>query len=201
MYLKKKLIIIIVFAVLMMSLSGCNSTPSKMSDAIKTKQTDIPNVVKATEPRNTAEPKTVESTKSIVPSQVETTTNPEGTKAWGFYIQEVTRNYEILVIEAINNNDFSLIENLLIPNSNLYNSQKKLITDLYTKNIKEKLVDFSIENIQETEKDGVFKIFVNESIGIKYSGKVNFETKEYKWIYTLVKNKDSIGLSNIEEWS
>lgn len=135
------------------------------------------------------------------PSAIESTTNLETAKADNFYIEEVVRNYETLLVEAINNNDFSLIENLLIPNSNLYHSQKKLISDLYKKNIKEKLIDFNIESIEDTGKDGVFKVYVSESIGIKYPDKQDFETKKYNWIYTVIISKDRIGLSEIEKWN
>lgn len=147
-------------------------------------------------PQNTQLTKTPQSDTTAIP-----TTKPEATKAENFYIEEVISNYETLLVEAINNNDFSLIESLLVPNSNLYNSQKKLVSDLYTKNIKEKLIDFNIESIENTGKNGIYKVYVSESIGIKYLDKQDFETKKYDWIYTVVKSKDSIGLSEIEKWN
>lgn len=173
-----------------MNLTACNSAPSTIVKTTKATPTEVSVVTNSLEP-----------TKPAKPSQEETSTNPEGTKAWGFYIQEVVRNYETLVVEAINNNDFSLIDNLLVPGSNLYNSQKKLVADLYNKKIQEKLVEFDLKDIQKTDKEGIFKVFVSEKIGVKYPEKQEFETKEFNWIYTVISDKDRPGLSDIEKWN
>lgn len=179
---------------LVINLFGCTSEQVKVSpnstnnkeQTMKT-NTDTPKIV---QPTNTQEPST-----TVTP-----TTKLEAAKADNFYIEEVVRNYEILLIEAINNNDFSLIKNVLIPNSNLYNLQKELVADLYNKNIKERLVKFDIINIQNMENSGVYKVYVSDNIAIKYPDKQDFETKEYNWIYTVIKNKNSVGLSDIEKW-
>jgi hypothetical protein len=120
-------------------------------------------------------------------------------KADTFYVEEIIKNYEALIIEAINNNDFSQVENLLIPNSKLYNAQKKLIKDLYAKNIKEKLVEYSIVKIENTSKKDEYKVYVIERIGIQYAKK-DYKEKEFKWIYTVVQGNEKIGISDIEEW-
>ena len=41
-----------------------------------------------------------------------------------FYIEELIANYEKLLIQAINENEFSLVECILIKGSKLYISQK-----------------------------------------------------------------------------
>jgi hypothetical protein len=123
-----------------------------------------------------------------------------GAKADDFYISELIANYERLLVQVINNNEFSAIESLLVPGSKLYNSQKKLVSDLYTKKIQEKLVEFDIEDIKYMEKEGVYKVYVTEKIGIKYPDKQDFEIKEFNWVYTVVSSNDKIGLSDIEKW-
>lgn len=128
---------------------------------------------------------------------------PEDAKADTFYVEEVISNYEELLINAINENDFSKIENLLVPNSNLYISQKKLVPDLYKKNIKEKLINFEIAKIEDLSKNGVYKVYVIEKIAIKYPDKQDYETKEFNWIYDVIyyNNNSKVGISNIEKWN
>ncbi|QGQ98805.1 hypothetical protein EHS13_29975 [Paenibacillus psychroresistens] len=123
-----------------------------------------------------------------------------GAKADDFFISELVANYENLLIQAINNNEFTAIENLLIVNSPLYNSQKKLVKDLYAKRVQEKMVDFSIEKIESLEKEGTYNVYVNERIAIKYPDKQDFETKEFNWIYKVVESDGKLGLSDIEKW-
>lgn len=185
------IILISVMIFLNVGLAGCNSE--------KVRQ----NITETGEPSSSImneseSPRMIQTQK---PNAVPFATGPESTKADHYYIEEVVRNYEILLIEAINNNDFSLVENLLVTNSNLYNSQKKLVSDLYKKNIKEKLIDFDIKDIKETEKVGIYKVYVNERIGIKYPERQDFEIKEFNWIYTVVNNKDGIGISDMNKWS
>lgn len=95
---------------------------------------------------------------------------------------------------------FSVIENLPIEGSNLYNSQKKLVEDLHNKGIKEELVDFEISEIKSTENEDVYKVYVNEKIEIKYPEKETVP-KEFNWVYTVLSTKDKIGLSEIEKWN
>lgn len=126
--------------------------------------------------------------------------NQSFVKADEFYIEEIVRNYETLLVEAINTNDFSLIENLLIPGSNLYNAQKKLVSDLYKKNIKEKLIDVDIVEITAGEKEDIYRVFVTETIAIKYPGN-DFVERKFNWIYTVIYEGDKLGLSDIEKWN
>ncbi|MEK3725419.1 TcaA NTF2-like domain-containing protein [Paenibacillus sp. FSL H8-0034] len=123
-----------------------------------------------------------------------------GAKADDFFIGELIANYERLLIHAINNNEFSAIENLLILNSPLYHSQKKLVEDLYHRKVQEKLINFTIKDIERTDTEDVYKAYVKESIAIKYPEKQDFETKEFSWIYTILKSGEKAGLSNIEKW-
>ncbi|MFC6232531.1 hypothetical protein ACFQI7_32625 [Paenibacillus allorhizosphaerae] len=121
-------------------------------------------------------------------------------KADTFYLELLIQNYEQTLIDAINNNDFSLVEPSLIPESNLYNSQKQLISNLNKKNIKEKLIEYSIEDIKVGKKSNEYQIYVEEKISITYPDRINSETKVFKWVYTAVLDKKVIGLTEINEW-
>ncbi|MCT4542212.1 MAG: hypothetical protein N4A63_01580 [Vallitalea sp.] len=121
-------------------------------------------------------------------------------KADTFYVEEVIRGYENSMIDAINQNDFSLVEKLLLPNSNLYKSQKKLILNLHERGITEKLIDYDIVEIEGSEDGNIYKVYTTEKIEIKYS-KQNIKIKDYTWIYTVFLNLDTVKISDIEKWN
>ncbi len=112
-----------------------------------------------------------------------------GEKTEDFYagdrvkIEEAIKAYETAMIEAINKNDFSLVEPWLYPDSTLYISQKKLVGDLNKKQIKERLDGYSIESI-EGDNLGIIRVYVTEDIGIQYPGK-DYTTKTFKWVYSV----------------
>jgi len=152
-------------------------------------------------------PQSTRLTEAPEPAEESVDMRLAGTKADSFYIEEVARNYTSAVIDAINDNDFSRLENLLVPNSSLYDSQKKLVSDLYARNIKLELfdydIDFDLDCLEEQGEAGiywVYEVYVTESVGVKYPDKQDFETKEYNWVYTIVLSEDDVGISQIEEW-
>jgi hypothetical protein len=111
-------------------------------------------------------------------------------------ISDVVDNYEYSLIEAINNDDFSLVEPYLSYGSSLYKSPEKLVQNLFSKGTKEELVDYEIKDISNL--GDVIKIKVHESFNIT---KQNQQAvyKEFDWTYTGVVNGDNIQLSNIEK--
>ena len=123
-----------------------------------------------------------------------------GVKADDFYFEELMNSYENLLIDAINNNRFSSIECLLVPESKLYNAQKKLVSDLFRKGIKEELISYSIEDIKPTTDEGVFKLYVYEKVGIRYPRTNHFVIKQFYWIYTVTVKDNLYRLSDIEKW-
>lgn len=125
---------------------------------------------------------------------------PGSAKADTFYLELLIQNYEQTLIDAINNNDFSLVEPSLIPESKLYNSQKQLISNLNAKKIKEELIEYTIRGIKVGKKSNEYQIYVEEKISITYPNRTDSETKEYKWVYTAVLDKGVVGLSDINEW-
>ncbi|MGE5676570.1 MAG: TcaA NTF2-like domain-containing protein, partial [Pseudomonadota bacterium] len=99
-------------------------------------------------------------------------------------LEEAMKNYENLLVEAVNKNDFTLVEPWLYPGSTLYVSQKKLVSDLYQKQIRERLDSYSVEAVEAVDYGAIYRVYVTENIGIQYPGK-DFETKQYNWVYSL----------------
>lgn len=106
----------------------------------------------------------------------------EYAKADSFYVEALLSGYERMIIQAINENDFSQVEKYLIKDSELYKSQKKLVADLYSRDIKEKLINYSIEDIKNIS-DYEFEVYVKEEISIKYPDNGEWVNKKYSWIY------------------
>lgn len=117
-------------------------------------------------------------------------------------IQNQIGNYEMKLVEAINSNDFKKVEPTLLKGSTLYTAQKKLVSDLFKKKIKEKLVDFEIFSVAYLSQLNEYHVYVLEDISIKYPNKKNYETKKFSWCYTVVKDQKtgSFTLSKIEKW-
>ncbi|MDP4182160.1 MAG: WG repeat-containing protein [Bacillota bacterium] len=118
-------------------------------------------------------------------------------------LQKQMKSYENKIIEAVNNNDFKKVEALLLKGSSLYNDQKKLVKNLYSKNIKEKLIDFDIYAIGYLEENQEYKVYIVENIGIKYPSSKSYSPKKFRWFYTIkydTKEK-AYKLSNISNWT
>lgn len=74
-----------------------------------------------------------------------------------------------------------------------------MVKDLAARNIKEKLITYSIEDI-EYQDDGSVRVFVYEKIGILYPPSKSYVIKEFYWIYTVRDINGELGLSDIEKW-
>lgn len=115
-------------------------------------------------------------------------------------IENTVGSYENGIINAINGNTFSSVEPYLLKGSTLYNSQKKLVSSLYSKNIREKLNGYEIYAIEQVKPASVYKVYAVEDIAVKYSGK-NFTDNKYYWCYTVKIDKDmKYKLSDIVKW-
>lgn len=115
-------------------------------------------------------------------------------------IEEALNNYEKEMIEAINKNNFKLVEPWLYLGSSLYTSQKKLVADLSRKQIKERLDGYSIKEIS-TDNFGIMRASVTENIGIQYPGK-DYTIRQYNWVYSLRYDYDNkrYELTYIDVW-
>lgn len=109
-------------------------------------------------------------------------------------INELIEKYENAMVDAINNNDFSILEPYLIPNSNLYNMQKKLVERLSKRSIKEKLINVQVEDTKIVGNN--YNVYVYEKFNIDYAGKVS-KVKEFYYIYEVKNNNGRLGLSDI----
>jgi hypothetical protein len=114
-------------------------------------------------------------------------------------ITKLLYSYENNLVEAINNNDFELVKPTLLEGSGLYTSQEKLVTNLYSKGIKEKIEDFAVKDIVKGKHS--YLVYVEEAIAIQYPEK-EFEVKNFDWVYTVVYEKESgeYLLTGIEKW-
>ena len=115
-------------------------------------------------------------------------------------IENIINLYEQNIITAINNNKFASVEPYLLKGSNLYNSQKKLVSSLYKKNTREKLVKYEIYAIEKVNDSNTYRVYVLEEIGVKYSGK-DYVNNKYSWCYTVKLDNDSkFKLRDIVKW-
>ncbi|MFZ5353661.1 MAG: WG repeat-containing protein [Bacillota bacterium] len=105
-------------------------------------------------------------------------------------IDSLMGSYLNKLVEAINTGSFAVVEKYLLKDSNLYNSQRKLVENLYGKGIKERVVNYSVDSVEEVDKYKL-KIYVTEEITIiKQNGEE--ETNTYYWMYTAEKiNKEN----------
>ena len=106
-----------------------------------------------------------------------------GVKADSYLYEELYLNYENSLIDAINNGDFSLVEHMLFPDSNLYKSQKQLVENLSKQGTKEELVEFEIQEAMFDETSGTVFLTVREKVKIiKASGE---SVSDNTWKYTI----------------
>jgi len=113
---------------------------------------------------------------------------------------EAINAYEAAIIEAINRDDFGLVESWLYKDSRLYISQKKLVEDLNKKGIKERLDGYTIEGIT-SDGFGIIRVYTTENVGIQYPGK-DYTVKQFKWVYSVQYSYDSrkYQLTYIDKW-
>jgi hypothetical protein len=112
-------------------------------------------------------------------------------------VRAAVDTYEKKLIEAINSNNFSTVEPILTPGSELYNSQKALVENLAKKGITEELVSYEITDVKAGDKAGEYKATVKEKTTIKSPN--SSETKDFNWVYTVVMNNNAYTLSNIKQ--
>lgn len=111
---------------------------------------------------------------------------------------QLIRDYQRKLIEAINTNTFESVEPYLLPESSLYNAQKELVANLYSRNIKERF-ESAETYYSYIEKDHL-RVEVMEKVEVimpGHGGRIN----EYHWYYTIVNNDGKLLLSSLEEWT
>lgn len=114
-------------------------------------------------------------------------------------INNLINKYELGLIEAINKNNFKLVEPYLKEGSELYNDQKKLVDTLYSQGVKEEYISHEVGHIYYVSND-IFRVEVIETIKILNPKKGDVK-KDYQWIYTAERIGNDMKLSKIEKWS
>jgi len=122
----------------------------------------------------------------------------ESSSASANEIEDLVTNYTDLLVDAINYNDFSIVEPTLVPNSALYNMQKDLVKNLNEKGITEEMSYFEVLDITEGSLPGEYKVKTNEEVEI-YAPDGTSEIQDYYWTYTVVYDGDTVGLTDIKE--
>lgn len=114
-------------------------------------------------------------------------------------IKALMEGYEVNLVKAINENDFSLVEPYLLEESPLYLSQKELVANLSERGILEEYHSHEVGYVYP-EDDESYRVEVVETIKISYpeQGEV---IKDFQWIYTVKNHNDTMKLSDIQEWS
>lgn len=111
-------------------------------------------------------------------------------------LADLMDSYETEIINAVNANDFGLVEPYLYESSELYEAQVGLVERLNDKGITEELIDYDIVEIV-CDGDSC-TIDVDETVAITYaSGDV--EEEDYTWRYTAKVDDDVYKLSGIAE--
>ncbi|MCY9692063.1 zinc ribbon domain-containing protein [Paenibacillus alginolyticus] len=112
-------------------------------------------------------------------------------------VRSIVDVYEKKLIEAINGNNFSIIEPVLTPGSALYKAQQALVENLNKQGIKEELVSYEITDIKAGDKPNEYKVTAKEKTTIKSSE--SSQTKDFLWVYTIVSSDKGFTLSEINK--
>ncbi|MDP4092795.1 MAG: zinc-ribbon domain-containing protein [Bacillota bacterium] len=121
--------------------------------------------------------------------QTDTDTNLVQTDDAQTAIESLVQNYLNAWPEAVNSNNFSLVEPYLLKDSSLYNAQKSVLSNLADKNVKEELVDCKVLGYAPASGIGIYNVYVYEKYKITYSSGTQ-ETLEYNWKYTVHSSPD-----------
>ncbi|WP_190279563.1 TcaA NTF2-like domain-containing protein [Ornithinibacillus gellani] len=111
-------------------------------------------------------------------------------------IQSTTLNYIEYLVEAINENNYDLVQPYIIKGSALDDMQKDLVKRLNKNGTTQEVI--SAEVVDIAEKGDKWIVTTNETIRI-IDKDGNEKTKDYVWKYTVESDGESIGLTNIEE--
>ncbi|GLX65751.1 XAC2610-related protein [Paenibacillus glycanilyticus] len=112
-------------------------------------------------------------------------------------INYLIHEYQLKLAAAVNTNTFAEVEPYLLPGSSLYDEQKKLVTDLFARNVKESIVSSKVYGY--TIEGDQYRIEVTEQIKIHYPDK-GARLKNYNWLYTAKQADGRLKLSGIEAW-
>ncbi len=187
---------------MIIALAACHSAQYNLNS--NTKQNELPkpsNEVNTVSPSQTTEPETQNSSSVRGESSTEESTGIpiEGTKSDSYWIEEIVNSYEELITDAINKNDFSKIEHLLLPDSNIYQAQENFVVEQYGKGIKYKYIDSKLEDYERENQKNDYKAYVSANIEISEPNKDKV-IKAFKRIYTIIIGEKTKRIIDIQEW-
>lgn len=110
-------------------------------------------------------------------------------------IAALMEGYQYGMVEAINNSNYSYVQAFIQNSSPLNKSQVNLIKHLSSKGTTESLIDYTIHNITKVS-DTIFEAEVSEQHNIYYSSGTS-DTVSNRWIYTIIKQGDSVYLRDL----
>lgn len=169
------------------AVSSTNNLPATDSYTEQVKTVEANNV----EFSNTAEPQ-IESSNINGPFHGDNTLTDE-------QIGNVYVGYVHAMVDSINGGDFGQVSSFLLEGSPLWDSQIALVNNLVQKEIKEKVVEAHVVNIEWLSENDM-ELKTKETITIRYpSGKSN--TKAYYWKYKATYLNGNILFSDIAKWS
>ncbi|MBH1940676.1 WG repeat-containing protein [Mobilitalea sibirica] len=116
-------------------------------------------------------------------------------------MNSVIRLYVKSLVNAINIDYFPYVEAHLLKGSKLYNAQKELVSDLYSRGIREEYISSKVEKVEFDENNNVYQVYVTEEISIQYPDQAAV-TKTFSYIYTISPStkKQQYLLSDIKKW-
>lgn len=136
------------------------------------------------------------------PTLDETIEDPSlaSTPADTYQPEMLVRSYGEMLVDAINSNDFSLIEKYLIKDSEFYKEQKQFVSDQYKQGTTFSLISLDVDDIVPGETDpDEYKVYVRAAYSIKSeSGEKMKQTDQ--WIYTVLSKDTEFGISSRAVW-
>jgi uncharacterized membrane protein YvbJ len=113
----------------------------------------------------------------------------------GYMVEDHYRGYLFALVDAINHNDFNLVKDFLKEGSNIYNAQKKLISDLSSQGITEEVYDFYITDMK---REGNSITFTATEMVYVFSKDEFPKLTDYEWTYTGELIDGGFKLTNIQ---
>ncbi|TVX96856.1 TcaA NTF2-like domain-containing protein [Cohnella terricola] len=131
------------------------------------------------------------------PSNLSPSMLPGSAKADTYNSELLLQAYESAVIEAINQNDYSLVERYVESDSQLSSFLKEYMKEQANDGIALELENYDLEQIEEN--DSSIKLYVRETISSK-KPKQDAQSNEDYWIYTVTVQDEQEKLSRREPW-
>ncbi len=110
-------------------------------------------------------------------------------------VSEFVRNYVFAGVEAINKNDFTLVESYIDPNGPKYKEQMDYIQYLNNKKITEEVIKFEVSNVVKHDEK-VFLVDTYEEFTISY-GDGTQKHKKFNTKYEVIVEEDRLIINEL----